>query len=267
MGCLVHQQPAGVALVAMPAAEVVGPVAQVEQPLEVHREHLADGVGQEQLAHLGGVRRVAIVEGDPQLASGAVNRIQDLLALLRIDRHRLLGDGVAAQLHGAHDVAVMGTVDRGHDHRVGPGLRDHAVELLRRIGGDRGAARRAVQLVGQVEPGLVHVAERHHLGALGEVAGNRLVEEPRAAAHPHLGIAPTLRCSTHETRTITRIALRRECLKGESSLLRELKHRLGQPLLRRGRKAARCNGSRERLGAARENAVSCIKNRGDAARA
>ena len=207
VGGLVHQQAAGVALVAVPAAEVVGAVAQVEQPLEVHREHLANGVGHEQLAHRGGVRRVAVVEGDPQLAPGAVNCVQDLLALLRIDRHRLLGDGVAAQLHGAHDVAVMGTVDRRHDHRIGLGLGDHAVELLRPVSGNRGAAGRAVDLVGQVEPGLVDVAERHHLGALGVVAGNRLVEEPRAAAHPHLDVASAPRCSTHVVRTIARITL------------------------------------------------------------
>ena len=40
---LVHQQPAAVALVAVPAPEVVGPVAGVQHPLEVHASHLADG--------------------------------------------------------------------------------------------------------------------------------------------------------------------------------------------------------------------------------
>ena len=61
---LVHQQAAGVVLVAVPAAEVVGAVARVEQPLEVDRADLADRAGAQQGVQLAVDRVVAVVEAD-----------------------------------------------------------------------------------------------------------------------------------------------------------------------------------------------------------
>ena len=120
---LVHHQAAGVLLVAMPAAEVVGAVAGVEQPVEVHREHLADDAGHEQVLDLGARRRVAVVEGDPHVRPVLLLRVDDALALLRVGGHRLLGDHVAAQLHRPADVVRRGGVLGGDDHAVRLGSR------------------------------------------------------------------------------------------------------------------------------------------------
>src|SRR5204863_484036 len=66
---LVDHQPAGVALVAVPAAEVVGAVAGVEEPLEVDGEDAADRAGLEQLLDSAVARGVAEVEGDGEPAA------------------------------------------------------------------------------------------------------------------------------------------------------------------------------------------------------
>src|SRR5699024_4541170 len=54
VGGLVDEQAAAVGLVAVPAPEVVGPVGGVQDPLEVHRDHLADLSGGDDLLQ-GGV--------------------------------------------------------------------------------------------------------------------------------------------------------------------------------------------------------------------
>ena len=90
---LVHQQAARVGLVAVPPAEVVGAVAHVEQPLEVHRADLPDL--RQQLLDLLVHRVEAVVEGDRDPLAGAPLRLEDPLAARHVDGHRLLGDDVA----------------------------------------------------------------------------------------------------------------------------------------------------------------------------
>src|SRR5690606_23674239 len=71
MAGLVHEQPARALLVAVPAAEVVGAVRGVQQPLEVHRGDLADAARREELAQRAVARRVAVVERHDHRAAGA----------------------------------------------------------------------------------------------------------------------------------------------------------------------------------------------------
>ena len=59
---LVDHQAAGVFLVAVPAAEVVGAVQRVQQPVEIDREHVADLAAHQQVLDLRARRRIAVVE-------------------------------------------------------------------------------------------------------------------------------------------------------------------------------------------------------------
>ncbi len=185
---LVHEQAARVALVPVPAPEVVGPVAGVQHPLEVHAGHRADGPVAHELAHLRAVGRVAVVERDAQLPARARDGVEDLLALHLVHGHRLLADDVAAQLHGAHDVAVVRAVDRGDDHRVGLRRPNHLVEALGREGRH---GRRAVPgdgAVGERHARGIHVAERDQLARLAVRPRDRLVEERGPAPGAHLRV-------------------------------------------------------------------------------
>ena len=90
----------------------------------------------DRLTHPGGPRRPSVVEGHPQLSARSLDGVHDEIALVGVNRHRLLGDGVASQLHGPYDVLVVVGVDGGHDHDVGARLLDHPVEVVGAVGGD-----------------------------------------------------------------------------------------------------------------------------------
>ena len=55
---------------------------------------------------LGCARGVAVVEGDPQALSRFLDHVEYLLALLLVNGHRLLGDGVAAGAHRPDDITA-----------------------------------------------------------------------------------------------------------------------------------------------------------------
>src|SRR5262249_42324873 len=64
VGGLVHEQSAGVRLVAMPAAEIVRTVMGIELPLEIDGGDLADSAGCQYLLQQRTRRRIAVVERD-----------------------------------------------------------------------------------------------------------------------------------------------------------------------------------------------------------
>ncbi len=132
---LVHQQAAGVALVAVPAAEVVRAVAQVEQPLEVHRSDLPDDARAQQVAQLAVDGVVPVVEADGDPAAGALLGGVDAAAALQVGGHRLLGDDVAARLQGGHDVVGVQPVDGAHDDLVDRLGVEHPDEVVGGVGG------------------------------------------------------------------------------------------------------------------------------------
>ena len=115
---LVHQQAARVGLVAVPAAEVVGAVAYVQQPLEVHRADLADLPRGQPPADLLVHRVEAVVESYRDGGGALPFGEQDPPGPVRVGGHRLFGDHVSAGGQRGHDVLVVGGVDGGHQHHV-----------------------------------------------------------------------------------------------------------------------------------------------------
>ncbi len=102
------------------------------------------------------------------MTTGALYRVEDLAGLLLADGHGLFGDHVAAQLHGADDVAVVGVIDTGDDDRVGVGLGDHAVEVGGEVGGKRVERIAGLELaVVEVHAGLAGITQPDELIVLG----------------------------------------------------------------------------------------------------
>jgi hypothetical protein len=188
----VHEEPARILPLAVPAPEVIGAVLLVEEPGEVDQERATHHPVFHQAAKRRVRRRVAIVEGDPERAPRARDHVEDGPHLLRVRRHRLLGDHVAAELHRPHDVLVVRRVHRRDYDRVGGGVGDHAVEAL---GWIRGPRRTAVlghePPVVPVHPGPAQVAEGHQLGRLPVSPADPVDVEARARAGPDDRVATT----------------------------------------------------------------------------
>ena len=72
-----HQQAAAVALLPVPAAEIVRAMFGIQQPFKVHRKHLADGAVHQQFANFAVVRRIAVVEGHTHFAARLFNGVKD----------------------------------------------------------------------------------------------------------------------------------------------------------------------------------------------
>src|SRR5690606_9650137 len=123
-------QTTGVALVTVPAPEVVRAVADVQQPFEVDRADLAHHALGEQLPDPLMDRVVTVVERYRDVPAGACHGVQDLPAAGDVDGHRLLGDHVAARLQRGHDVLRMGAVDSGDQEGVDPLCGEHGAQLL-----------------------------------------------------------------------------------------------------------------------------------------
>ncbi len=159
MSGFVNHEAAGVMLVAMPAPKIVGAVPGIQKPFEMDGEHLADRPAHKKLLDLAVVRSVTVVKGDGQFASGRGQRIENGSALLGVYGHRLLGYHIATRFQGANDVAMVGAIDRGDDHRIDALLGQHAFEFRRSVGGYRsGAQLIGVELIVVVHPGLIDVA-------------------------------------------------------------------------------------------------------------
>ena len=179
---LVHEKTAGDLLISVPAAEVVSTVRGIQEPLEVNLSNLTDGVVHNELAELGVVRSVTVVEGNAQLLAGALDAVEDRLALISVHGHGLLGDNVTAHLHSLDYVSVVGTVDGGNDNDIGLGLLDHALKVLCFIGRNLVIAKLLLQhLVGIIHTGLVHVAECDELRGFIEVLCNGGIVHSRSA--------------------------------------------------------------------------------------
>ncbi len=173
---LVHHQASAVLFLAVPAAEVVGAVPYVEQPLEVDRQHLADRALGEQGADLLVHGIEAVVEGDGQGVAGLADGVEDAGAALGVDGHRFLGDDPAARLQGRDDVAVVLGIDGGDDDLVDALLGQQVGEAL---GLPRGGGRLpglGQQAVVKGHPGRAGVAQRGDdvAGAFGEAPGEQL---------------------------------------------------------------------------------------------
>ena len=155
---LVHQQAAGVVLVPVPAAEVVGPVAQVEQPFEVDRADLSDNAGAQQGVQLAVDRVVAVVEADGDPTAGALLGGVDAAAALKVGGHRFFRDDVAARVQGGHDVVGVQPVHGAHDHLVDRLSVEHPGEVVGVVGGDRVVSCLRDDFVMHGHPGAVGVA-------------------------------------------------------------------------------------------------------------
>ena len=188
----VHQQPAAVAFVAVPAPEVVGAVPGIEQPLEVHGRDLPHRPLGDDSAHRGGERRIAVVVGDPHRTSGPFDGVDDRLQPVLVDRQRFFADDVAAPVQRTDDIAIMGSIDRADDQGVRTLLGEHRLEPVGCVQGRlAGAGIAPHHAVGVLHASAVEVTERHHLCPVAEVAGQRLIEETAASARSNERIAPS----------------------------------------------------------------------------
>jgi len=183
VGGLVDHQAAREALLAVPAPEVVRSVQRVEHPVEVHREHVADGAAHEQLLDLCTGRRVAVVERHGAAAPGTSLGLDDGLALLGVDGHGLLGDDVLALFHGAADVLMVVAIDRGDDHDVGTRLGQHAIEVGGIVDRRLGPPRLPRVLLRQAQTAQVDVTAADQLRVRAEGLVDRLLVHARPGAH------------------------------------------------------------------------------------
>ncbi len=184
---LVDHEAAGDFLLAVPAAEIVRAVQRVQQPLEVHREHVADDAAHQQVLHLRARGRVAVVEQHAHVLLVALAGVEDALRLLGRGRQRLLGDAVAAGVERAHDVVIVIGIGAGDDHAIRLRLLDHLVEVGRQVllrlgavGGD--------ELRRRLEAALVRVAHRDQLVVVLERLGDRGEVHARARSHAHVHV-------------------------------------------------------------------------------
>ena len=149
---LMHEQPAGGGLLPVPAAEVVGAVHGIQDPLEMHRGDLADDpVGDHPPEHPV-ARRVAVVERHPERARRRPGRVREQPGAVGRGRHRLLQDDVAAGPQRLRRVPRMGVIRRGHEDRVRSLGLQQPPEVVRAVLRGRRAAGRGQDLVVVVHP-------------------------------------------------------------------------------------------------------------------
>ena len=91
----------------MPAAEVIGPVAGIEHPMEIGRFDITDHARHEQIFDLGAIRSVAIVEGYAHLPPGGSLRVDNPLAFFSVNGHRFFRDHITTQFHCADNIMVV----------------------------------------------------------------------------------------------------------------------------------------------------------------
>lgn len=153
-----HQQSTRVALVSMPATEIVGSMVGIQHPLKINRQHLANHPGHQQLLYLCAGRGISIIESDPHLAPGLLLSVNDALSPSRVDGQRFFGDYVAAQLHRPAYIMIMKGVLTKHDDRIWTILADHAIECFGRVQ-LWSSGRNAWNLRGQNESSHIPVAQ------------------------------------------------------------------------------------------------------------
>jgi hypothetical protein len=167
----VHEQPAGVLLLAVPAAEVVGAVGGVEQPLEVHRGDVTDLPGGDEGLERAVARGVAVVEGHQHVPAGALDRVRDATHPVLGRGQRLLDDGVRTGLQGGDDVVGVEDVRGGDDDPVDPEPADGLPQVRGREP-LRGSGSRGDEAAGvDVQAARVGVAHGDELPVGGVVTG------------------------------------------------------------------------------------------------
>ncbi len=127
---LMHEEAAAVDHAPVPPAKVVGAVIGIQVPVEVHRPHLSDRFCDQQALDLGEDRCVAVVEGHAHVAPRSALHIEDLAAPHVVDRHRFLGDDVAAGEQRPDDEPIVSRILRRDDHGLRPGPLEHGVERV-----------------------------------------------------------------------------------------------------------------------------------------
>ena len=194
MARLVHQQAAGVLLLAVPAAEVVGAVHGVERPLEVHRGDLADLAGRDDLAQRRVPRGVPVVEGHDDVAAGLADRARDPPAARPVDGQRLLDDDVGPRGERPRHQLGVRVVGRGHDDDVDGLLGDHLLEavgrVLRQPGGPAEGRRDDALVV--VHPARVGVEQRDEGGDVRVLPDDRVDVHARPVAGAGHGVPQVL---------------------------------------------------------------------------
>ena len=187
---LVHEQPAGIAFLRMPAAEIVGAVAGVEQILHRHLANAPNGARGQDFADLRRTGRPAIVERDAHGAACLVHGAEDRRALFRGGRHGLFRDHIAAGAQRLDDVAIVFAVDRANHHRVRPRFPQHPTEIGRAINGHFGITELRAQAFAMI--GRAHqarVAEADDLGVGRELQWHGIEEHAHASAGADVGEA------------------------------------------------------------------------------
>ena len=187
---LVDHQAAGFFFLAVPAAEIIGAVMCVEQPVKVDRLHVANLAAHQDVLHLRARRGIAVVEGHPAIAAGAAARVDDRLTGLGGRGHRLLGDDIAAELHRADDELVMKGIARRHDHLVRLRLGDHAVKIRGRITRRNLGAIGFGALARNFHAARVGIAQGHQLGGGRILDLDRVLVQFMARAGSDDGVAP-----------------------------------------------------------------------------
>lgn len=188
VGRFVHQQPTAVLLFAMPAPEIIRPVARVQHPRKIDRQWATNCPLHNHIAQLGIRRRITVIERHAQRPAGFLNRLPDRLQALDVGRHWLFADHVAAQFHPPRDVLVVRPVNSRHDHHVRLRLSDHPVKVCAQVRRHRRNPPRLQPSVVPVHPRLAHIAESNEFRILSERLRNRLNVHPGARARPHNGI-------------------------------------------------------------------------------
>ena len=164
---LVHEQAAGVLLLAVPAAEVVCAVLGVEHPGEVDRGDLPDRALLQDLPQRTVARGVAVIEGDDHVASGAVDRIFDRGGAGGVDREGLLDDDVGTGIQRPHDELGVQVVARADDHAVHLFCGDHLLQAIGGVDQRRGLAALSDAVGVELRTHRVRLEDRHERGAVG----------------------------------------------------------------------------------------------------
>ena len=136
---LVDEQAARMGHEGVPAAEVVGAVLDIEIPVEVHRNHVADRAGQQHLLDRSGCRREAVVEAHIDASARAALGFENSPAHLRRCGHRLFREHVDPCFKRVDDHLGMGVVARANDQHIGTRFGQHDARVVegRCIGANR----------------------------------------------------------------------------------------------------------------------------------
>src|SRR5690554_2549936 len=109
-----NQEAAAVALIPVPAAEIIRSMLGIKQPFKVDRGHIANYPVPDEFSDLSIMRSVPIVEGYPQAASRLLDRVEDGLTFLCVNGQRFLSDDITAHFHCLDNIDVMSAVDTGN---------------------------------------------------------------------------------------------------------------------------------------------------------